>query len=432
MKITIIKLLVLFLFVSFVLKTLGQEKDYKAIALEKFKSENYSEAVYHMKEASKVNPNDAEIYYYLGFFSHYMAYDSRPLQGYNKSYSNQIFEYFEKALELDPDYGDAKYFYGAECSANAFIAMQNYNSENLKYYYKKAYDIGAYPKWLLEFGKNLLNSCDSNAILFTGGNADFDVCMYLQLHRNFRKDITIVPIANIDRPYFVEFFKNGLDTTVKKLNIELSDEQIMRIHPYKWKTNIIEIPVPEKIVSQYKTDINVFKWELEPDCFSQRIHNKVENEEKYNRTYLSPQKAVLLHILEANKWGRPVFFSKAVDVFFMGGLEDYCQEYGIALKLLHFKVENTDYFINPEKSEEILQNPQNFTEYRSILLSDIPRVSSMMYIYWKSLISLSDYYSNNKNKQKVSDIAEFAKNKLMINHKTEWEKYYFYKINEMK
>lgn len=428
MRITIIIPFVLYLFLFSAIKTTGQ--DSKTLALEKFKAENYSEALFYIKEALKVNPNDADIYYYLGFFSHYMAYDSRPLQGYNESYSNQIFEYFEKTLELDSSYGNAKYFYGAECSANAFIAMQNYDSESLKYYYKKAYDIGAYPKWLLEFGKNLLNSCDTNAILFTGGNADFDVCMYLQLHQNYRKDITIVPIANIDRPYLVEFFKNGLDTTIRKLNIELSDKQIMRIHPYKWKTNIIKISVPEKVTSQYNTEFKEFEWKLKPDFSSSRIHNKIEDEKKYNRTYLSPQKAVLLHIIEVNKWERPIFFSKAVDVFFMGGLEDYCQDYGIANKLLYFKVDNTEYSLNPKKANEILLNVENFKDYRSILISDIPRISPMIYIYWKSLIRLSEYYSNKDNREKVIEIADFVKRNLKISHKEDWENYYYYKVSE--
>ena len=57
------------------------------------------------------------------FSNHYRAYDSRPLTGYDFSYSEKVFHYLDQAIELKPNYGDAKYFYGAECSANAMKAV---------------------------------------------------------------------------------------------------------------------------------------------------------------------------------------------------------------------------------------------------------------------------------------------------------------------
>ena len=185
------KLLSILLIIFFLAANLfAQEINLKEKALEEFKNEHYDEAIVLLKKALIKNQNDAEIYYYLGFFNHYRAYDSRPLNGYDFSYSERIFEYLNKAIELNPNYGNAKYFYGAECSGNAFLSMQNSDVEKLKYFYKLAYDKGAYPDWLIEFGKNMLNTCGKDAILFTGGNADFDVCSYLQLHQALRTDIT--------------------------------------------------------------------------------------------------------------------------------------------------------------------------------------------------------------------------------------------------
>ena len=204
-------------FLLFVTIAYPQEMTLKEQALEEFKKEHYNEAIDLLKKALSESPNDAEIYYYLGWFNHYRAYDSRPLKGYDNSYSEQIFKYLDKALELDPNYGDAKYFYGAQCSGNAFIAMQNYDADKLNYFYQRAYDKGAYPNWLIEFGKNLLSSCDLNAILFAGGNADFDICSYLQLCENFRTDITVIPIGNIDRPWYVRFLKMVLKMVLEKL-----------------------------------------------------------------------------------------------------------------------------------------------------------------------------------------------------------------------
>ena len=200
----------------------GQELTLKEKAIEEFKKEHYKEAIEILEKAVVETPNDAEIYYYLGWYNHYLAYDSRPLKGYDFTHSERIFSYLDKALELNPNYGDAKYFYGAECSGNAFNAMQNYDLEKLRYFYERAFDKGAYPSWLIELGKNLLNSCPQNSILFAGGNADFDICSYLQLQQEFRKDITVIPIGNIDRPWYVEFLKNGLKGGVKPVVLSLT------------------------------------------------------------------------------------------------------------------------------------------------------------------------------------------------------------------
>jgi uncharacterized protein HemY len=47
----------------------GQEKPLKEQALEEFKSEHYDQAIALLEQAAKETPKDAEIFYYLGWFS---------------------------------------------------------------------------------------------------------------------------------------------------------------------------------------------------------------------------------------------------------------------------------------------------------------------------------------------------------------------------
>ena len=63
--------------------TFAQQISLKDQAIEQFKNENYSQSISLMEKALVDNPNDAEIYYYMGFFNNYNAYDSRPLKGYD-------------------------------------------------------------------------------------------------------------------------------------------------------------------------------------------------------------------------------------------------------------------------------------------------------------------------------------------------------------
>ena len=405
----------------------AQDKTLKEQALDEFKNEHYDNAIALMEKAKKENPNDAEVYFYLGWFNHYRAYDSRPLQGYDFSYSKKIFDYFDKALELNPNFNNAKYFYGVECSANAFEAMKNYDAKKIKYFYQKAYEKGAFPAWLVEIGKNMLNSCDKNAILFTGGNADFDICMYLQNCQDFRKDITIISLGVIDRPWLIKFYKNGLKNSVRKINLNLTDKQILDLHPFKWKSTEIKIDVSDNLKREFNLPENYqMQWTVEPDLSEKRSLVKIESEESDGtRPLLSPQRAMLLQIVEDNFKERPIYFCGAEESFY-GGLDKYFQYCGFTYRLLPFETENTDYKVNIEKLETICKK-ENLENYSDILKNDIQRIT-IQYNYFPVFYRLSEFYKNTNQKEKLQKLIDLYKEKLFIGFNKEAEEYWLEKI----
>lgn len=411
------------LFILFIVQnSYSQNKLIKEQALIEFKKEHYNEAIALLEEELKLTPNDAEIYYYLGWFNHYRAYDSRPLKGYNFSYSEQIFKYFDKALELNPNYGDAKYFYGAECSGNAFIAMQEFNLKKLKYYYKLAFNKGAYPNWLKEFGRNFLNSCEQNAILFTGGNADFDVCSYLQLHEKVRTDITLIPIGNIDRPWYVQFLKKGLKNAIKKIEINLTNQQIMDIHPFKWDTTTIYLQVSPTDKKYFSIpDYYKMKWLVLPDLFSERMHSKIESEKLRKRSYLSPQRAILVQIIEDNFSVRPIYFSNFCSPTLYGDINLYFQNCGLVSRLTPIITKNTEFAFNYKKMEEILKE-QNIENFKSIKNDNLPRISGMIVSgYYNAVINLLDNYIKSSNQNSVEQLRQKFEKQLKIGFDLEFE-----------
>jgi len=424
----------LILFTVFALSSclFGQELTLKEKAIEEFKKENYIEAIEILKEALKENVEDAEVYYYLGWFNHYLAYDSRPLKGYDLSHSQKIFSYLDKALELDPNYGDAKYFYGAECSANALNSMQNYDLKKLRYFYKLAFNKGAYPNWLIELGENLLNSCPENSILFVGGNADFDICTYLQLHQELRKDITVIPIGNIDRPWYVEFLKNGLQDGVKPISLSLTKNQIYDIHPFKWDTTIVSIPVQKNEIEKYNLPNDfTLSWEINPDLTSQRLHSKMLNEKAKNRTYLSPQRAILLQIIEENNARRPIYFSNFCNSSFYGGIDKYLSNCGLVSKLTPVNTKENNIQIDYTEFEKLLKK-ENLEHYSDIKQNNLPRISGMMLSYHSSLYLLAKEYSENNETDKLNNIIELYNKCLRIGFKENAEDYYNTELEKLR
>jgi len=426
-----IKCLLLFIFVCNL--TFAQGLSLKEQSKEQFKKENYVQSISLMEKALIENPKDAEIYYYLGFFNHYNAYDSRPLKGYDADYSNKVLSYFDKALEINPKYGDAKYFYFAECAAAAFKEYQNNNPEKVKYYYEKAYNRGAIPEWGIEMGKNMLNSCDSNAILFTHGDFPLNICLFVQLHDNYRKDITIVPIGLIDRPSFIlALTENEFSKVIRGLKTGLTKEQIMDIHPYKWDTLTVSLPVPNSLLTKYSLNKDYkMNWVIEPDFSSNRMRSKIEGEKQHKRTYLSPTRTILLNIVETNNWERPIFFTNTYEDYFLAGLETNLQNCGLVSRLTPLKTENTRFKFDKSILEKLVFNTK-LEKLKTIIENDQPRASGIIGLYGYSYYLLADYYRTTGEKVKLLKVIENFKQNLMIGFNPGLEKNNLSSMEKMK
>jgi len=300
--------------------------------------------------------------------------------------------------------------------------MQNYNAEKVKYYYELAFKKGTFPDWLIEYGRNLLAGCSENAILFTGGDADLNICSYLQICKNFRTDVTVIPIGLTDRPWYVNFLKKGLENTVRKININLTEKQTMDIRPFKWRETSIYINISPAYRSKFELPEDFkMEWVVAPDLQSWRMHSKIEGEEATRRTFLSPQRAILLQIIEDNFFERPIYFSVGCDPSFLGGLEEYFQLCGLVFRLTPIKTKDTKYQIDVAKLEQLLK-VENLTYYKNVKENDFPRISGMVvYNYPFVLINLANHYRLLGKENELKQLAELYKSKLKIGFKVEYE-----------
>lgn len=391
----------------------GQTKNYKQLGFDAFETENYPLAINYMQKALETNPNDKEVYYYLGYYIHYNAYDSRPLKGYDLNYSDSVFYYFKKALEIDPNYGDAKYFYTTECGANAFYSLQQKDYENFINYYKKAYEIGGFPDWAIEYGKLLLNQVGTNGILLTHGDFQLNICWYLQFCEEYRTDISVIPLAMLNRPFFVQEIKNS--KLFSPVNIGISNEQILNMHPFKWNETTIEIPIKKDLVNEYKLDTNYISWTIAPDLIG-------------TRDFLSCEKAFLLEIVESNSWERPIYWTFGMDNRYLGGLESFGSYKGLVYELMPFKTIGTIFEFDTISLDSLIDDA-NFLKYKSILETNQPRVSGILiYTYSNSIIQLAKYYKENNQTEKVNELINFFETNLKIGIYPDYEESYLKQI----
>lgn len=366
--------------ISTSLITFSQEKNLKEQALEEFKNENYTKSIELLKQAEKETPDDPEVYYYLGYFCHYLAYDSRPLKGYTLNWSDLVLQYLNKAISLKPDYGDAFYFLGAEYGGRARQALLEGDIERCIKEYKNGHKYGGNPDWMIELGRNMLKSCERDAILFTAGDADLNAIHYLQFVEGYRRDVSVFPEARLGTPWFVKFMKKGVADFIPPVPISWSDHQIYSMSPYKWKTNTIEIPYSQNLLADYNiiSSDSVMSIEIAPDL------------ESKSRSYLSPAKALLIDIIETNAWERPIYFP--VLAVQDTELLKFYQLCGLTYKLMPVITQENGISINTVNIEKILLNKDSYQNLETFPETDMPRSSNMLNGYRWILMRLAEHY----------------------------------------
>jgi len=371
-------LLVVFVIAACPYTTSGEGETLKEQAIARFKAQDYPGALEYLHRALIETPDDADVYYYLGYFTHYLSYDSVPLSGFGRQKSDEVLRYLQKAVELDPHYGNAYYFIGAEYGARARDEMQAGHADGVAEQFRLGRQAGGYPDWLIEAGRNTLRSCDRDAILFVGGDADTNPVQYLQYVEGYRTDVTVITVALLDRPWFVALLKRGEDGVAGPAPISWSDKQITSMHPYKWKTNTVHIPVCEGARQEYGIEHDVVEWELAPNL------GRGEDLE-----LLSPGRAVFADIVVTNQWERPIYFSMGCSPSVWDGLKKHVQLCGFVQRLLPFEPPSG---VDAKATRALLLEESNFRQVPTLRDSDMPRASMMLQNYRSSFLTLTYHY----------------------------------------
>ena len=373
----------------------AQETNLKQKAIEKFKEGEYTEAISLLKKAALVTPDDAEVYYYLGRYSHYLCYDVGPRK-YDEGKSNEIIRYLDKAVSLDPHLGNAYYYIGVEYGVRGHFAMIEGNIKKAKKEFRLGREKGGYPYWLLEYARNMLSSCDQNAILFTGGDAEANSAWYLQLVENYRRDISVIPIGLLNFTPFVLFAKKGLDGVLVGIPISKTDEQIRKAQIIKWKPQKIKIPINKIALNRFKIPgkITAMEWELKPDII------------RDSTGFLMPGTAYIVDVVKTNKWERSIYFTVGSPQKQRAGLNSHLQLCGLTYRLLPVEAEKYGMSINPAKIESVLLNQKSYSHFNDVKEHNMPRVSFILNNYRVILIRLAGFYLEKGDMEKAGDVLE--------------------------
>ncbi len=199
-----------------------------------------------------------------------------------------------------------------------------------------------YTGWLLEYGRELLKSCDDGAMIFTGTYIDTIVAWYLQYMEAYRNDVTVVPIGLLDKPWFLMTLKEKEHLITRCLPISWSKEMIFQPDPQAFIRDAFELNVSKKIKKCYELN-------------RKRVPIKLNLSSLYGQkgAYLDRNVAVLIDIIQTNQFERPVYFTLNCNRSWLSRVRKNLRISGLVCELVPQAVSGSGPDIDLEKTEAL-------------------------------------------------------------------------------
>lgn len=359
---------------------------------------NYTEALKYLEEALSSQPQNAEIHYYLGQTYRMLLFaDGSIINNVNMPYASESSEHFRKAIEISPKYEGRKFVvdpYSKIQSIWGSVAMTylyNNNPDSAKWALKHGQTEGGFYPAIMEYNRNIMASCEKNAILFTNGDNDTYPMWFLQLLERYRTDITVINLSLLNVSWYIKQLKNSYPFGENNLFLTLTDHEIDNLKAELWEEKLIEIPVKHDPLNKK----GKVEWIVKPTIDDKAIR---------------VQDLMLMEIFKSNDWNRPVYFSTTVYEGNKLGLGKFLTLEGLVYKL------NSHQEIT--SAEELYSNLTAVYTYDGVNDKHIEHVEEMQNLYQNyrhSFITLASLYNESGQKEKAVEVLNMMLNKLPEN-----------------
>lgn len=166
---------------------------------------------------------------------------------------------------------------------------------------------GNYVAW--DYSYNLLNSCATDAILFTNGDNDTFPLWYLQEVEGIRKDVRVVNLSLLNTEWYIRQLRDA----EPRLPLSLTDAEIDLLSPIPWEAQDIKLPLDHPDYPD-----GVLEWTLKPT---------------YGNRFLRVQDRMIVQLIRDIKWTRPIYFAVTVAGESRLGLDKYLEMQGLVYLL---------------------------------------------------------------------------------------------------
>ncbi len=358
-------------------------------------NKNYQEALELLNKALSDDPKKAEIHYYLGQTYRLMLFaDGFFINNVNMPYAFKSSEQFRIATEISPKYTGKKFVVDPYSKIQsiwgsaAMTYLYRNKPDSAEWAFKYGKEQGGFYPAILEYNKNIMASCDSNAIIFTNGDNDTYPMWYLQLVEKYRRDITVVNLSLLNVSWYIKQLKNSYPFGNNNLFINLTDTEIDSLKPLHWQDKMVEISVQR----DPRNTEGKIKWLVRPT---------------YEYKAIRVQDSMIIEILKANNWNRPIYFSTTVYKGNRIGMDKY-----LTLEGLVYRINSHVEEINPERLYRNLAEVYAYDAVNDKHLINVDEVLALFQNYRYSYLELISYYIDHNQKDRAKEMLSSMKRTL--------------------
>ncbi|MBN2709194.1 MAG: DUF2723 domain-containing protein [Calditrichaceae bacterium] len=256
---------------------------------------------------------------------------------------------------------------------------------------------GNYVAW--DYSYNMLMSCEENGILFTNGDNDTFPLWYLQEVENIRKDVRIVNLSLLNTDWYIRQLRDLEPRVPMKIN----EGVLERLGLFPWQSTEVSVKVPsdfgQKKLSEFQNEYTMLSAEVPEEI-------KFKVEPTYNTRMggaIRTQDYMVLNIVTANQWRRPIYFAVTVPQSNMlSEFAEYFRMDGLVLKLVPFK----DWEISPTK---LYNNLMDVYQYRGLDDPDVyynSNIKNLLQNYRTAFIRLAEYYTVREDNLRLLEVLK--------------------------
>ncbi len=249
-----------------------------------------------------------------------------------------------------------------------------------------------------DYSYNILQTCEKDAIVFTNGDNDTFPLWFLQYVYDVRPDIRVVNLSLLNTPWYIKQLKHQ----EPKVPISLSDEEIETLEIRRWKKRTLKIPVHQRAREEAFLDLGGSKELMQEPSADILSELTVEVEPTVFGQALRVQDLMILNILYANKWRKPVYFAVTVSDQNKVNLGDYLRMDGLGFELVPYEGQK----IFAEKLEHNLFNVFQFRGLNDpdVYLND--NVKGLLQNYRAAFMRLAHDYMNSQQYDKMATVLD--------------------------
>ncbi|MDR1723378.1 MAG: DUF2723 domain-containing protein [Tannerella sp.] len=234
-----------------------------------------------------------------------------------------------------------------------------------------------------DFGRNYLESCAPNAIIFTHGDNDTFPLWYVQEVEGVRTDVRVCNTSYLQTDWYINqmkrqaynsdplpiswTYKDYIQGKREQIYIMPKIEQSINLatalnfaksddpkHKYTYGTSQLDYFPSSKMTLKVDSATVIKNHVLSPE-YQSRIVKEIDFDFT-GRAAIPKVNAITLDMISTNNWERPIYYAITVPGSEYSFIGDYLQKTGLAFQVVPIKTKNTIMAINVEKMYDNVMN----------------------------------------------------------------------------